>query len=80
VALPPSDLLSCGLASHTKEISYTQKSSQQAAGWNQRTTTKVARHKITEKSTSVQTFRKERYRKTKEKMARCSVKTEQANA
>jgi hypothetical protein len=35
---------------------------------------------ITEKSTSVQTFRKERYRKTKEKMARCSVKTEQANA
>jgi hypothetical protein len=37
-----------------------------------------ARHKITEKTTSVQTFRKERFRKTKEKMARCSVKTEQA--
>jgi hypothetical protein len=34
----------------------------------------------TEKSTSVQTLEKERYRKTKEKMARCSVKTEQANA
>jgi hypothetical protein len=41
---------------------------------------KNARHKITEKSTSVQTFRKERYRKTKEKMARFSMKTEQANA
>jgi hypothetical protein len=39
-----------------------------------------ARQKITKKSTSVQTFRKERYRKTKERMARYSVKTEQANA
>jgi hypothetical protein len=29
---------------------------------------------LPKKSTSVQTFRKERYRKTKEKMARCSVK------
>jgi hypothetical protein len=37
-----------------------------------------AGHKITKTSTSVQTFRKERYRKTKEKMVRCSVKTEQA--
>jgi hypothetical protein len=28
----------------------------------------------------VQTFRKERFRKTKEKMARCSVKTEKAKS
>jgi hypothetical protein len=37
-----------------------------------------ARRKITEKRLSVQTFWKQRFRKTKEKMARCSVKTEQA--
>jgi hypothetical protein len=37
-----------------------------------------ARHKITEESISMQTFRKERPRKNKEKMARYIVKTEQA--